>query len=64
MVQSESDKLDTWSKKIDMGLASPIHAIMEIEGLSREDAELKYQEIQSDQGFTPKAEENETEVQS
>jgi hypothetical protein len=49
MVQSESDKLDTWAKKIEMGLASPIDAIMQIEGVSREDAVIKYQQIQQDQ---------------
>jgi hypothetical protein len=71
MVQSESDKLDTWAKKIEMGLASPIHAIMQLEGLSRDQALEKYKEIQSDQemDFEEETEqveevEDETEVQS
>jgi hypothetical protein len=64
MVQSESDKLDTWSKKIEMGLASPIHAIMQLEGLSRDQALEKYKEIQADQEMSFEEEaENEAQVQ-
>lgn len=48
MVQTEMDKIDLYTKKIDIGIASPISALMELEELSREDAVKKYQEIQKD----------------
>lgn len=48
MVQTEVDKIDLYSKKIELGIASPITALMELEELSREDAVKKYTEIQKD----------------
>lgn len=58
MVQTEADKIDLFSKKIELGLASPITALMEMENMSRKDAEKKYIEIQKDlmSGFSEETE--------
>jgi hypothetical protein len=65
MVQTESDKLDMWSKKIEMGLASEVDALMSLEDLSREQAEEKLREIRQDSMIGNEQEsEDEAEVQS
>ena len=64
MVQTESDKIDLWAKKIEIGLASEVHALMEMENLSREQAEEKLREIRQDSMIgNDSEEEDETEVQ-
>ena len=64
MVQTESDKIDLWAKKIEMGLASEVHALMEMENLSREQAEEKLREIRQDSMIgNDNEEENEAQVQ-
>lgn len=63
MVQTETDKIDLWGKKIEMGLASEVHALMELENLSREQAEEKLREIRQDSMIGNDEEEDEAEIQ-
>lgn len=63
MVQTEQDKIELWSRKIELGLASEVHALMELENLSREQAEEKLREIRQDSMIGNDEEEDETEVQ-
>ena len=48
MLQTEQEKVDVWQSKIDMGIASRIDALMAIEGLTRENAEERLEEIDTD----------------
>ena len=47
-VKTEAEELDTIQKKIDLGIYSPIAAIMYIEGVDREEAEKRYQQYLKD----------------
>lgn len=51
MVQTEQDKLDNIARKKELGLMSDTDAIMEFYGLSREQAEIKKNEIDNDMGL-------------
>jgi hypothetical protein len=48
MVQTELDKIELLQKKIEIGLASPITGLMELEDLTRKQAEELYTTIQKD----------------
>jgi hypothetical protein len=48
MLQTEQEKVDVWQSKIDMGIASRIDALMAIEGLTRESAEERLEDIDTD----------------
>jgi hypothetical protein len=43
MVKSDMEELEVISREIELGISSPVNAIMQREGLSREEAEEKYQ---------------------
>lgn len=51
MVQTEQDKLDNIARKKELGLMSDTDAIMEFYNLTREQAELKKNEIDNDMGL-------------
>lgn len=48
MVKSDMEELDVISREIELGISSPIKAIMERENLSREQAQERYLEYQND----------------
>lgn len=48
MLQTEQEKVDVWQSKIEMGIASRIDAIMGIEGLSKDAAKDRLEEIDKD----------------
>ena len=51
MVTDEREQLDIISKKIELGISSPIEAIMQREKLTREEAEERHRIYMEDSGF-------------
>lgn len=51
MIQSESDKIENSQKKIELGMSSTINEIMINEGVTREEAEEKFNQYQRDEGL-------------
>jgi hypothetical protein len=49
MLQTEQEKVDVWSSKVENGFASRIDAIAALEGIDREEAEERIKEIDGDE---------------
>ena len=48
MVKSDMEELDVIAKEIELGISSPVKAIMQRENLSQEQAEEKFQQYQNE----------------
>ena len=51
LIQSPEDRINVWSRKIEEGLASRVDALMDLKGLSRDEAVQKLLEIEEDESF-------------